>query len=496
MKPFEDVSAIWEMMLNDIREDHEQPMTVIELWFDKCRLDSLSVERAVFACPTDLNRNTLQKRYTEFLGEHLKRIIGFVPRSLEFFTDPSLADEFIPEERSTRKRMQEIVELRREAREAGLLESEEEEIARLRGPSPYISKTDREQNEKGDPEKEERKLNTNLDYTFDTFVVGRTNAMAHANALSVAENPGRLINPLFIYGPSGLGKTHLMYAVANRVLDRDNSMNVIYVKGEDFMNQLIAAITAKKTEEFRSKFRGADMLLIDDIQYIASSDSTQTEFFHTFDALYENHKQIIITSDRPPQELTILDERIRSRFEQGLLADIHPPDLELRLAILKTKAEYLNLEIPPEVLSFLAERIHSNVRTIEGIVKKLAATNLLTGMPVTLDMVKTTVPEFIRETGSINDYIDSIVECVARRCHVEAEDILGKKRTKEIKNARNIAMYVIRKLTPLSLPKIGSIFERDYSTVHSNLQTVDKQITIDPLFESEINDIIREMKRN
>ena len=497
MKSIEDVSAIWEMMLNTIREDRELPTTVIELWFDKCRLDSLSVESAVFSCPTDLTKNTLKKRYTDFLGDHLKRIIGFVPKSLEFVTDPSLADEFIPGESPTRKRMQEIIELRQEARRAGLLESEEEEIRRIRGTSPYISRPSASGGITAEKEEEEeKKLVTNLDYTFDTFVVGRTNAMAHANALSVAENPGRLINPLFIYGPSGLGKTHLMYAVANRVLERDHTMNVIYVKGEDFMNQLITAIKTGKTGEFRNKFRGADMLLIDDIQYIASSDSTQTEFFHTFDALYENHKQIIITSDRPPQELTILDERIRSRFEQGLLADIHPPDLELRLAILKTKAEYLNLEIPPEVLFFLAERLHSNVRTIEGIVKKLAATNLLTGMPVTLDMVKTTVPEFIRDTGSVNDYVDSIVECVARRCHVEAEEIFGKKRTKEIRNARNIAIYVIRKLTPLSLPKIGSLFERDYSTIHSNLSTVEKQMTIDPLFESEIQDIIREMKRN
>ena len=263
------------------------------------------------------------------------------------------------------------------------------------------------------------------------------------------------------------------------------------------MNQFILSIKTNKTAEFREKFRGADMLLIDDIQYIASGagESTQTEFFHTFEALYEDHRQIIITSDRPPQELTILEERIRNRFESGLLADIQPPDLELRLAILQNKAENHSLSLSPEVLNFLAEKLQSNVRQIEGVIKKLAAKSLLTGQPVTLDLVKTTVPEYIRDTFSINDYVDTIISCVARRTHVDPEDILGRKRNKEIKNARNICMYIIRSLTQLSLPKIGSYFERDYSTVHSNLDAVEKQMALDPLLESEINDIINDIKR-
>ena len=451
------------MMYESMKAEKELPSTALSLWFGSCTLDSLSADSAVFVCDSEMKRSVIETKYLDYLCRHLENIIGFIPKNVTIAaSDEDGAPSFI-------------------------YPPDDEENADTR-PS-----AEEKELKKGS----ERKLTFNSDFTFDNFVVGRSNAMAHANAVSVAENPGKLINPLFIYGHSGLGKTHLMYAIANRVLERDGSMNVIYVKGEDFMNQFIISIKTGKTVEFREKFRGADMLLIDDIQYIASgaSQSTQTEFFHTFEALYEDHRQIIITSDRPPQELTILEERIRNRFESGLLADIQPPDLELRLAILQNKAEHHGLSLSPEVLNFLAEKLQSNVRQIEGVIKKLAAKSLLTGQPVTLDLVKTTVPEYIRDTFSINDYVDTIISCVARRTHVDPEDILGRKRNKEIKNARNICMYIIRSLTQLSLPKIGSYFERDYSTVHSNLDAVERQMALDPLFESEINDIINDIKR-
>lgn len=463
MNTKEDAAAIWNMMYEAMKEEKELPVTAITLWFGDCRLESLSADSAVFAADSKMKKNVIETKYLDYLSRHLEAIIGFVPKNVTV-TSP---------------------------------EDEDDEIASLDrrfGDEEQKSDASSETEER---KGSERKLTFNSDFTFDNFVVGRSNAMAHANAVSVAENPGKLINPLFIYGHSGLGKTHLMYAIANRVLERDSSMNVIYIKGEDFMNQFIISIKTGKTVEFRKKFRGADMLLIDDIQYIASGagESTQTEFFHTFEALYEDHRQIIITSDRPPQELTILEERIRNRFESGLLADIQPPDLELRLAILQNKAEHHGLSLSPEVLNFLAEKLQSNVRQIEGVIKKLAAKSLLTGQPVTLDLVKTTVPEYIRDTFSINDYVETIISCVARRTHVDPEDILGRKRNKEIKNARNICMYIIRSLTQLSLPKIGSYFERDYSTVHSNLDAVEKQMALDPLLESEINDIINDIKR-
>jgi len=305
-------------------------------------------------------------------------------------------------------------------------------------------------------------------------------------------------NPLFIYGPSGLGKTHLMYSIANRALKRDPEMKVIYVKGEEFMNQLVEAIRGSSptaTAKFRSKYRSADMLLIDDIQFIAGKEATQEEFFHTFDALYEEHKQIIITSDRPPKELTTLEERIRSRFEAGLIADIQPPDYELRLAILKNKAIQNNLEVPIDVLDFLAENLQSNIRQIEGVVKRLGAKNLLSGMPITMDMVLTTLPEYLRETEPVADTVKRIVEIVAKKYNVTTADIMGTSRKKEIKTARNVAMYIVRTVTRMSLPQIGSTFGRDHSTVHSNINMVESELTTNTLFEATITEIIKEFKR-
>ena len=342
----------------------------------------------------------------------------------------------------------------------------------------------------------EKRLSFNPDYTFENFIVGASNGLAHSGALAVAKTPGRKYNPLFLYGNSGLGKTHLMYAIANKVLERDPSMRVIYVKGEEFMNQLIDSLREKTTAEFREKYRKADMLLIDDIQFIAGKEATQYEFFHTFDALYEDHKQIIITSDKPPREMVTLEERIRSRFESGLVVDIQPPDFELRLAILQNKADQNNLVIPTDVLTYLAEKLQSNIRQIEGVIKKLGANHFLSGLPVTIEMVRSSVPEFMRESESENDIVKRIVECVANRFNTTPEEIYGRRRNKEIKNARNVATKIIRDMTSLSLPKIGALMgNRDYSTVHSNLQAVENQIVEDPTLEATISEIVKEVKR-
>ncbi|MBR4933703.1 MAG: chromosomal replication initiator protein DnaA, partial [Clostridia bacterium] len=334
------------------------------------------------------------------------------------------------------------------------------------------------------------------DYTFENFIVGSSNELAHAGARVVADAPGKKYNPLFFYGNSGIGKTHLMYAIANEALSKNPSLRVICVKGEEFMNQLIESIRIKKNSEFRDKYRKADMLLIDDIQFIAGKESTQLEFFHTFDALYEDHKQIIITSDKPPHEMVTLEERIRSRFESGLVVDIQPPDFELRLAILQNKATKNNLVIPTDVLTYLAENLQSNVRQMEGVMKQLGAKHFLTGAPITIEMARSTISVFVKENESNKDIVQSIVECVAKRFKTTPEEIYGRKRTKEIKTARNVAMRIIRDMTPLSLPKIGALMgNRDYSTVHSNLQAIDKQVACDSTLESEIADIIREIKR-
>ncbi len=396
-----------------------------------------------------------------------------------------------PEQLQALSEIQELPELRRGGLTSPYLKEQFEDTDRDPGYAELTPPTP-------DKPSGDRQLSYNEDYTFENFVVGNSNQFAHAAALSVAENVGMKINPLFIYGPSGLGKTHLMYAIANRALKRDSSMKVIYVKGEEFLNQLIEAIRGGRstaTAEFRAKYRSADMLLIDDIQFIAGKESTQEEFFHTFDALYEDHKQIIITSDRPPKELTTLEERIRSRFEAGLIADIQPPDYELRLAILKNKADQNNLEVPIDVIDFLAENLQSNIRQIEGVIKKLGAKNLLSGMPITMDMVLTTLPEYLRDTEPVGDTVTRIVDIVSRKYNVTTADIMGTSRKKEIKTARNVSMYVVRQVTKMSLPQIGAVFARDHSTVHSNISMVESELTTNTLFEAVVSEIMKEVKR-
>ena len=331
------------------------------------------------------------------------------------------------------------------------------------------------------------------DYTFDNFVVGSSNNLAHAAALNVANNIGIKINPLFIYGSSGLGKTHLMYAIANRALQRNPSLNIICIKGEEFTNQLVEAISHGRTVQFRAKYRKVDMLLIDDIQFIAGKDATQTEFFHTFDALYEDHRQIILTSDRPPRELVSLEARIRSRFEQGLLVDIKPPDYELRLAILRNKVSQNRVDVPGDVVDFLAKNLQENIRQLEGVVKKLVASNLLTGQPVNMEMVLQTVPEYLQDAEPVSDIIQRIIAVTAKHCKVTEEDILGTSRKKNIQNARNIAMYVTRAITNSSLPQIGAAFDRDHSTVLHSIRKIEVALKSD---NQQLSDNIRDITAN
>ncbi len=347
----------------------------------------------------------------------------------------------------------------------------------------------------GESSREDKWRDYIKDYTFENFIVGSSNQLAHASAMNVADNVGSKVNPLFIWGPSGLGKTHLMYAIANRALSHNPDMKIICIKGEEFTNQLVEAIQKNRNRQFRQKYRSCDMLMIDDIQFIAGKEATQTEFFHTFDALYEDKKQIILTSDRPPRELESLEQRIRSRFEQGLLADIKPPDYELRMAILRNKINQNHVDVPTEVVDFLAQNLQENIRQLEGVIKKLAMSNLLTGQPVNMEMVIQTVPEYLRDAEPVSDVINRIIECVARRYEVPVGEIMGTSRKKEIKTARNVAMYVVRSVTGASLPQIGQVFKRDHSTVHSNINMIEGEIASDPVLDAQIHEILKEVKR-
>ena len=334
----------------------------------------------------------------------------------------------------------------------------------------------------------------NFEYTFENFIVGSSNKFAHAACIAVADRPAQAYNPLFIYGPSGLGKTHLLYAITNELKKKIANVRVIYIKGEDFANQLIDSISRQAMNEFRDKYRSCDVLLIDDIHFIAGKTSTQEEFFNTFNALHEAGKQIIMTSDRPPREIKTLEDRLKTRFEWGLIADIQPPDLELRTAIIKKKAELFNVSIPEDVLTFLAENLRSNIRQIEGAIKKLGAKSFLTGRHVTMELARSCISELLGGAEPVTVTVDKIFAAVYRKYNIKREEIVSSKRTKEIANARHITVYVIRRITDMSLPNIGKIIERDHSTVISSLDTIEKRMAQNPVFRTEMEEMVKEIK--
>ena len=336
----------------------------------------------------------------------------------------------------------------------------------------------------------------NFEYTFENFIVGASNKFAHAACIAVADRPAQAYNPLFIYGPSGLGKTHLLYAITNELKKKIANVRVIYIKGEDFTNQMIDSMSRQAMTEFRDKYRSCDVLLIDDIHFIAGKTSTQEEFFNTFNALHEAGKQIIMTSDRPPREIKTLEERLRTRFEWGLIADIQPPDMELRTAIIKKKAALFNVSIPEDVLVFLAENLRSNIRQIEGAIKKLGAKSFLTGRHVTMEVARSCISELLGGAEPVTVTVDKIFTSVYKKYNIKRDEIVSSKRTKEIANARHITVYIIRQVTDMSLPNIGKIIERDHSTVISSLDTIEKRMAQNPVFRTEMEEMVKEIKGN
>ena len=326
-------------------------------------------------------------------------------------------------------------------------------------------------------------------YTFDRFVIGNSNKFAHAAAVAVAENPGTAFNPLFIYGNSGLGKTHLLLAIGQKIHESDSAAKIVYVKGDEFMNQMVQSIKENTQAEFRNKFRYVDLLLVDDIQFIAGKIGVQEEFFHTFNTLYEAGKQIVITSDRPPMEMVKLEDRLRTRFEGGLMADIQPPDYETRIAIIRNKASQLCMTLPDDVAAYIADEIKSNIRQIEGVVKRLTAYNSILNDDVDLTAAKRAVKDIIR-VGAYIPTPDVIIEETARYYSLEPEDLRGQRRSKNTALARQIAMYLMRSLTNLSLKDIGEQFEdRNHSTVLSSIRKIEELLEKDPAINSTVRDI-------
>ena len=317
----------------------------------------------------------------------------------------------------------------------------------------------------------------NSEFTFDHFVVGSSNRFAYAAAVAVANNPAEAYNPLFIYGQSGLGKTHLLYAIASEIRRQNKDAKIVYIKGDQFTNELITAVGEGKNVEFRDKYRNADLFLVDDIQFIAGKTGTQEEFFHTFNSLYEAKKQIVLTSDRPPNEMQRLEDRLKTRFEWGLLADIQPPDYETRMAIIKNKAVSLGLELPDDVCSYIAENITTNVRQIEGTVKKIKANHELTGNPIDLPSVSRAIKDMYKDKSNAVPTPSLIISEVCNFYSIEESVLRGPKKDKDTANARQIAMYLIRKMTAMSYPEIAAEFgKKDHTTVIYAFNKVEESI--------------------
>lgn len=350
--------------------------------------------------------------------------------------------------------------------------------------------TDKEIGEYQKVKKEKNMLPEMEDYTFDRFVVGPSNKFAHAAALSVAEEPGKRYNPLFIYGNSGLGKTHLLMAIGQSIHEKNSSMRIAYIKGDEFTIEMVRAIKDGTTDEFHNKYRNVDLFLVDDIQFIAGKEQTQNEFFHTFNNIYEAGHQIVITSDRPPMEMSLLDDRLRTRFEGGLMADIQPPDLETRMAITRSKASQLGMLLQDNVVEYIATNLTSNVRQLEGVVKRLTAYRNISNGDITTATVDWAITDLKHGIGVQIPTPEIIIRETARYYSLKGEDLRGQNRSKNTAMARQVSMYLMRKLTNLSLKDIGAEYEdRNHATVLASIRKVEDLLKSDPDMGRTIRDI-------
>ena len=441
----------FEELFSVVKEYCKTQMTEVayKIWIKDIEAVSFDNDTAVLGVSSEFKKNIVTEKYKSLLSKGFEEALGF-PVEINIVVvdeDPQKQPEPIPE------------------------------VQGVKDVSPLLDSGD-------------------YDYTFDTFIVGSSNKFAHAAALAVATHDTRNYNPLFIHGDSGLGKTHLLFAIMNEVKSRKPDALVIYVKGEQFTNELIAAIGHQATPEFREKYRKADYLLVDDIQFIAGRDSTQEEFFHTFNTLYESGKQIVLTSDRPPKEIKTLEDRLRTRFEMGLMADIQPADFETRIAIIQRKAELLHMDMPLEVEEYIANNLKSNIRQLEGAVKNIKANSLIyENKPVTILMAQNAIRDILNDSQPVPVTIGKIITEVARTFNVSEQDIKSNKRAANISRARQVAMYVIKDITQMSMAAIGDEFGgRDHSTVVYAISQTEKAMKTDSRLRETIEDITKNVR--
>ena len=460
MNEYKDITAA---MLPMLEEKLNAAPSIFKLWFSDLSLISMSETKAVFTTPTDLRKKILLSKYIGIIKETLEEVIGF-PLEVEILS------------------LDEINKV-----------GEEEEDLDIPVPDPNEDRAGKEERVSELIKAPTDRKSLLDEYTFENFVEGSSNKFARAACMAVAKEPNTY-NPLFIYGHSGLGKTHLLYAVINYMKKNHPGLNIVYKKCENFLDELVYAIQNGSTSEFKDKYRTADVLLIDDIQFIAGKVSTQEEFFHTFSALYEHEKQIILTSDRPPKEIKPLEDRLRTRFEGGLLADVQPPSFELRIAIINKKAADMGLAISNSLIEYMAERLQNNIRQIEGVLKKLYAIYSLTSTEVTKEKIDEVIS--IIDPGNIptDAIIERILSTVSRDYGISVEDLKSKKKTDNIAKARHVAIYLIKTLTELTLKEIGAIFNRHYSTIISSVELVNNNIKTVNNYERDIKKLIKEIK--
>ena len=423
---------VWAKVLSHMEE--RLGAVTVSAWFDDAEVVELNENNLILYSPSDFRREIIRRRCTDYIQDALKEVFNS---------------------------------------DAKLMVFGDEELDAFKQKGKSVSSMD-----------------FNPQFTFDNFVVGPSNRFAHSAAIAVSKTPGQVYNPLFLYGPPGVGKTHLLYTIANGIRKENPNANIVYIKGDQFTNELIAAIQNGKNIEFRSKYREADLFLIDDVQFIAGKESTQEEFFHTFNKLYEEHKQIVMTSDRKPSDMLTLEDRLKTRFEWGLLADIQPPDYETRMAILKNKAKNLGLNLSDDVCNYIAINVTNNVRQIEGTVKKILAYRDLNNMPLDLPNISRAIDDMFKSEGNALPTPSLIISQVCKFYSIDEVLLRGTQKNKGTAEARQIAMYLIRKLTNLSLPDIGKEFARDHSTVLYAIRKVEVALKNgDTTMQNNIRDI-------
>lgn len=441
----ENLADLWDQVLKNIEQKISKPS--FDTWLKFTEAYSLQGETLIVAAPNEFARDWLEGRYTDLISGLLYEIVG-ENLEVKFIIPP---------------------------------ENEEEASKTPAKPHP-VQEIHRKENY-------QNMLNSK--YTFDTFVIGAGNRFAHAASLAVAEAPAKAYNPLFIYGGVGLGKTHLLHAIGHYVLEHNPTAKVVYLSSEKFTNEFINSIRDNKADDFRNKYRNVDVLLIDDIQFLAGKEQTQEEFFHTFNTLHEESKQIIISSDRPPKEIPTLEDRLRSRFEWGLITDITPPDLETRIAILRKKAKADGLDIPNEAMLYIANQIDTNIRELEGALIRVVAYSSLINKDINADLTAEALKDIIPSSKPKVITVIDIQKAVGAEFNVKLEDFKAKKRTKSIAFPRQIAMYLARELTDLSLPKIGEEFGgRDHTTVIHAYDKISKLLETD----SDLKSITQNIK--